>query len=144
MTEPLRFTIYGQAQSKANSRELVTIRGQARSIKSKAALAYVEAALLQIPPACRVRMEGEVRMTLRMYYPTQLPDMDETLLLDILQDQFRTVRVRAGKSQRVLTQAGVYRNDRQVRERHVYHFIDRDRPRVEIEVEPRFQPALDL
>jgi Holliday junction resolvase RusA-like endonuclease len=33
-------------------------------------------------------------------------------------------------------QKGVYRNDRQVREKHVFHAIDRANPRAEIEVEP--------
>ena len=46
----------------------------------------------------------------------------------------------------MLIQAGVYRNDRQVREKHVYHGIDRLQPRVEVLVEPILaqQQALEL
>lgn len=38
--------------------------------------------------------------------------------------------------ERVLVQAGVYRNDRQVREKHIRHAIDRANPRAEILIEP--------
>jgi hypothetical protein len=41
-------------------------------------------------------------------------------------------------------QKGVYRNDRQVREKHVYHAIDRANPRAEIEVEPLEAQQVEL
>lgn len=126
----IRLTIIGQLCSKSNSRRLVTIGGRPALIKSKEALAYERDALRQIPPAARQRLDGRLRMTLRLWYSSERPDMDESLLLDVLQDRYKG----AGKA-RVLVQAGVYRNDRQVRERHVYHAIDKRNPRAEIEVE---------
>ena len=129
------FTILGEPASKANSRELVTIgpRDARRPIlrKSDKALAYERDALRQIPPAARIRLDGEVRVSMRIFYATERPDLDESLVLDILQDRY------SGKGEeRMLVQRGVYRNDRQVREKHVFHGIDRANPRTEIVVEP--------
>ncbi len=72
-------------------------------------------------------------MTLRIFYASERPDLDESVVLDVLQDRFVKDRV---TDERRLVQKGVYRNDRQVREKHVYHSIDRANPRAEIEVEP--------
>lgn len=143
----IRFTVYGEPASKANSRELATIgpKDDRRTIlrKSDKALDYRRTTLPQIPPKARQRLDVPVRMTLWMFYASERPDLDESQLLDLLQDQWRRDK-RTGE--RVLVQAGVYRNDRQVRERHVYHAIDRKHPRVEIEIEPMVpaQAALEL
>jgi hypothetical protein len=67
------FTILGQPYSKANSRKVVTIGGKPSLIKSKEALSYERYALMQIPPVCRVRMEGEVSVTLTIYYASERP-----------------------------------------------------------------------
>jgi Holliday junction resolvase RusA-like endonuclease len=152
----IRFTILGQPCSKANSRQIVTIGQRPQVIKSKEARAYEHDAVRQIPPAARQRLEGPVRVTLRLFYASERPDLDESIVLDVLQD-------RHGKSApcthgsvscasigcegpRPLLQAGVYRNDRQVREKHVYHGIDKANPRAEIVVEPinAQQSAFDL
>lgn len=131
----IALTIFGEPASKANSRELATIgpRDARRTIlrKSEKALGYERDALRQIPPAARRRLDGPVRVTMRIFYATERPDLDETLVLDILQDRYKG----AGE-QRQLVQHGVYRNDRQVREKHVFHAIDRANPRAEILVEP--------
>ena len=109
--------ILGEACSKANSRRLVRCRGKTISIKSEKALQFVASALWQLARH-RAPIEGEVSITMHIYYCTQRSDLDESLVLDILQGY-------------------AYRNDRQVRERHVYHHIDKNNPRVEIIVEPR-------
>ena len=127
----IAFTIIGQPASKANSRQIVTINGRPSSIKSKEALAYERDALRQIPPSARQRIEGPVRVTLRIWYASERPDLDESVVLDVLQDRF-TKR----DDERILLQSGVYRNDRQVREKHVFHGIDRKNPRTEVVVEP--------
>jgi Holliday junction resolvase RusA-like endonuclease len=128
--------ILGEPASKANSRELVTFgRGEdARPamIKSKKARDYERDALLQIPPAARAMLEGPVRVTLRIYYASERPDLDESVVLDVLQARFAK---RLGTRPREVERTGVYVNDRQVREKHVYHAIDRANPRAEIEVE---------
>lgn len=139
----VEFTILGEAASKANSRKIVKINGKTRSAKSEKALGFERDALRQIPPAARVRMDGPVSVTLRMFYASERPDLDESLVLDILQDRFdqqwgmdfSTTPPQMQKL-RTLIQAGVYRNDRQVREKHIYHGIDKKNPRVEVVVEP--------
>lgn len=113
----VRFVILGEPASKANSRKLVTLKGRPASIKSDKARAYVAGAEWQIPKLPQL-LEGELTMHIRIYYATQRPDLDESVILDILQ----------GK---------IYANDRQVRERHVYHAIDKKNPRAEIIVEKR-------
>jgi hypothetical protein len=123
------FTIYGEPASKANSRKLVTIKGRPAVIKSDKARAYVDSALMQIPPAAKVMLTGPLRATIRIWYATERPDLDESVLLDVLQAKYE------GKGEyRQLIRRGVYVNDRQVRERHVYHGIDRKNPRAEIEI----------
>lgn len=125
----IRFTILGEPASKANSRKMVAIGGSPRLIKGAKALDYEKYALIQIPMHARQRLSEPVCVTLRIFYATERPDLDESLILDVLQDRYR------GKgSQRVLVQAGVYTNDRLVREKHVYHAIDKQKPRTEIEV----------
>lgn len=134
----IRFTILGEPASKANSRQIVTIGGRPSSIKSKKARSYEQDALAQIPPAARQRVEGPVRVTLRIWYASERPDLDESIVLDVLQDRYSRVvplnPIVPGR--RELVQAGVYRNDRQVREKHVFHGIDRKNPRTEVTVEP--------
>lgn len=132
---PIAFTILGQACSKANSRKIVTLargKGNERTavVKSKEAIAFERDALLQIPLGMRLRLEGPVAVTLRIWYASQRPDLDESIVLDVLQDRW------GPRPERVLLQAGVYRNDRQVREKHVYHGIDRANPRAEVMVQP--------
>lgn len=130
----IRFVIHGEAASKANSRKVVTIADRPALIKSGKALGFERSGLLQIPPAARVRLAGPVAVNLRILYTTERPDLDESLVLDMLQDRW-------GKrdlitKERPLLQAGVYRNDRQVREKHVYWGLDRKNPRVLVEVWP--------
>lgn len=136
----VRLTILGEPASKANQRKLVTFgRGEnARPalIKSEKARGYERDAVMQIPVAARVRMQGPVRVTLTIFYASQRPDLDESVVLDVLQDRY------AGKrADRRLVQPGVYCNDRQVREKHVYHAIDKANPRAEVLVE-QLEPEL--
>jgi Holliday junction resolvase RusA-like endonuclease len=110
--------------------------------KSVDAKAYIKAALPQIPPKARQRIEGPVRFTATLYYASERRDLDEGQILDVLQDQWKRDK-RTGE--RVLVQAGVYRNDRQVREKHIRHAIDKANPRAEILIEPLVpQEAFDL
>jgi len=137
----LSFTILGQVPSMKNRRQLVTVdKGQDTErrlfIKSPEALAYEKDALRQVPPRCRLRLEGPLRMRLVLYYRSQRPDMDEQLLLDILQDRWSRTKPSNPivPSQRVLLQSGVYRNDRQVVERHTYKRFDAGNPRAEVTI----------
>lgn len=136
----VEFTIFGECASKANSRQIVTIGGRPQIIKSKEARLFEDEALRQIPPKARLRMEGPVRVTLRIFYTSERPDLDESVVLDVLQDRWASEKkdkeTGAVVRPRTLLQPGVYRNDRQVREKHVYHGIDKLMPRCEVLVEP--------
>ena len=130
MTE-IRLTILGEPASKANQRKIASIGGKPSLIKSAKARGYEFDALRQIPVAARVRLEGPVEVHVRIFYASERPDLDESVVLDVLQDRYR----RTG-DERVLVQCGVYRNDRQVRRKVVEHAIDRKNPRAEIVVRP--------
>jgi Holliday junction resolvase RusA-like endonuclease len=86
-------------------------------------------------------LTGPIRMTLRIFYASERPDLDESIILDVLQAKYS--KAEDGKP-RELVRRGVYVNDRQVRERHVYHAIDKTNPRAEIEIEAMEaqQPAI--
>ena len=133
----IRFIIYGEPASKANSRQIVTINGRPASIKSKKARDYENSALKQIPFEAKQNLEGEVSVTLHVYYASERPDLDESVILDVLQAKFETSGLR-----KICTRRGVYLNDRQVREKHIYHHIDRLNPRTLIEVASRIQALL--
>lgn len=138
------FTLLGNLASKANSRRVVVLPNKAQPgkyrgavIKSESALEFEENALKQIPPAARLRIASKVCVHVRVHYRSEQSDLDESLLLDVLQDRWKLIRDAGGTIiGRVLIQRGVYTNDRLVRERHAYHAIDKDNPRVEVIVEP--------
>lgn len=68
-----------------------------------------------MPPERRTH-RGDVRLTATIYYATRRPDLDESLIMDLLE--------------------GVaYKNDRQIKEKHIYHGLDKENPRAEILVE---------
>ena len=90
------------------------------SIKSAKALSYADAFRAQAPDV--EPFDCPVRITLTIFYASRRPDLDESLILDLLQ--------------------GIaYVNDRQVREKHVFWGLDPERPRCHIRVEA--DPALD-
>ena len=127
----VKLTIFGEPASKANSRRVVKFGERSALIKSDKARSYEGSALLQIPLEARMRIDVPVRVSMTIYYATQRPDLDESLILDLLQDRYK------GTGQaRKLVQAGVYRNDRLVREKWIRHAIDKENPRAEISVVP--------
>jgi Holliday junction resolvase RusA-like endonuclease len=108
------FLILGEPASKANSRRIVFIKGVHRSIKSEKAINYVNAFKQQAKQG-EVWTE-DVSVTIHIWYASRRPDLDESVILDCLQDV-------------------CYENDRQVKEKHIYWHLDRDNPRAEITVE---------
>ncbi len=125
----ISFIIYGEAASKANSRKLVKFGDRPALIKSNKAREFEKTALLQIPHDAKQMLEGDIVATIRLYYATRRPDLDESVLLDVMQAKFKG----SGK-EKVLIRRGVYINDRQIKEKHVYHGIDKHNPRAEIEI----------
>ncbi len=113
----ITLTIRGELASKANSRKLVTIKGKPRFIKSQKARDWESMALAQIPGDHRVGLTGPIRMTATIYYASRRPDLDPSLLMDVLE------------------RAGVYANDRQIVEQHLTKKLDPLAPRVELLLE---------
>ena len=113
--QELSLIIFGEPASKANSRRVVRYGGMSRLIKSKKALSYSDVFLQQCP-VLPTLMTGDLRITLRIYYASRRPDLDESLILDLLQGR-------------------VYVNDRQVKERHCYWGLDPESPRTEMIIE---------
>ena len=109
-----KIVVYGEPASKANSRQLVTIKGRPAFIKSKKARDYVKAFDGQCP-ALDPLIEADVSVTMTVSYKTRRPDLDESVVLDCMQNK-------------------IYKNDRQVKEKHIYWGLDKENPRCEIEV----------
>ena len=107
--------IFGEPASKANSRRVVKFGSMSRLIKSQKALDYSDAFRQQCRPLATL-MTGDLRVTLRIFYASRRPDLDESLILDLMQGL-------------------IYENDRQVKERHAYWGLDPENPRAEIVVE---------
>ena len=127
----IAFTILGEPASKANSRKIVSFGGRPASIKSEKARNFEQSAILQIPNEAKQMLAGRLRATITIFYASERPDLDESVVLDVLQAKFKGT----GKD-RVCVRRGVYLNDRQVREKHVIHGVDRKNPRVEVEIVP--------
>jgi len=107
--------IFGEPASKANSRRVVHYGGMSRLIKSKKALSYSDVFKQQCGKLPTL-MTGDLRVTLHIFYASRRPDLDESLILDLMQGL-------------------IYENDRQVKERHCYWGLDPDNPRSEIIIE---------
>lgn len=104
--------IYGEPASKANSRRWT---GKFL-IKSEKALKYSEEFKRQCPVLEKL-MEGDLSITIHIYYASRRPDLDESLILDLLQKR-------------------IYNNDRQIKAKHIYWHLDKEAPRCLITVEP--------
>jgi len=121
MSRREQFVVYGEPASKANSRRLVSFKRKGGAgtrpalIKSQKALDYNDAFRLQCPKLSPL-MEGDVSVTITIYYATRRPDLDESVILDAMQGL-------------------VYLNDRQVKEKHIFWGLDKTNPRAEIIVE---------
>ena len=119
--------IFGEPASKANSRRVVRYGGMSRLIKSAKALSYSDAFKQQCGKLPTL-MTGDLRVTLHIFYASRRPDLDESLILDLMQGL-------------------IYENDRKVKERHCYWGLDPDNPRAEIiieripEVAPKKSPS---
>jgi Holliday junction resolvase RusA-like endonuclease len=109
-------TIYGQPYSKCNSRQLIPYP-KPRIIKSKNALQYEKDMLTQIKKPRQPLFIEPVKLTITIWYKSKRPDLDITLIMDILE------------------KANIYQNDRQVYEQHIYKRFDKTNPRTDIKVE---------
>ena len=105
--------ITGEPASKSNSRRIVKIHGNTRIIKSKKALEYRDNFLAQVSPP-EVPIEGDVELEVVVWYKTRRPDLDISLIMDLLQEGLVIV------------------NDRQIKVIKAYHQLDKFNPRSAI------------
>jgi hypothetical protein len=113
--QALSIVVCGEPASKANSRRSVRINGRSMFIKSQKALDYCRAFKHQTDGLGFPLFAGDVSVTMTIHYASRRPDLDESLILDLLQ--------------------GVaYKNDRQVKEKHIYWALDKENPHTEIQV----------
>ena len=109
-----KFVIEGEPASKSNARKLVHVKGRMLFIKSKKALQYVKDFDIQCP-SLETLYNQDVMVEMIIFYKTRRPDLDESLILDCMQ-------------------GNVFINDRQVKQKHIYWGLDRDRPIAVIRV----------
>tara|TARA_R110000824_G_scaffold326472_1_gene513398 strand:+ start:3538 stop:3921 length:384 start_codon:yes stop_codon:yes gene_type:complete len=112
--KPVEFTIYGEPASKSNSRRLVLLKGRPAFIKSKKALDYLKAFNAQCPTLDPL-IEDDCAVEITIYYRTRRPDLDASVIYDALQKK-------------------IIKNDRQIKEMHLYHGLSKDNPRAEISI----------
>jgi len=55
-------------------------------------------------------------VTIKIFYASRRPDLDPSLIYDLMQDR-------------------IYKNDRALKEQHLYWGLDKENPRAEITVE---------
>ena len=121
-------TIRGEVASLKNSRRHVpgksgAGRGYAVCLPSEKAERWMRSAREQVPIRSPL-LAGPLVMFVRCFYASERPDLDESAVMDALQGR-------------------VYGNDRQIREKHVYHAIDKANPRVDVVIEP-MQGTIDV
>jgi len=109
-------TIVGEPASKANSRRLVSIKGRPAFIKSKKAIDYSKSFALQCPTYDTL-YEEDLVIALKIFYQSKRPDLDESLILDLLQGR-------------------VYKNDRSIKLKYVEWGLDRQFPRILVVLGP--------
>jgi Holliday junction resolvase RusA-like endonuclease len=112
-------TILGEPASKSNSRKMVVRRSKKKGklylapVKSDKALSYEEDAILQLKPLRPKEPIGEdLELTCHIWYANRRSDLDESLIMDLLQ------------------KAEIIINDRQIRSKHIYGYVDKHRPRA--------------
>ena len=110
----IEFKTRGEPASKANSRRLVAIGGKPRFIKSKKGLSFVQSFTTQCPILDPL-LDGDLLVAIEIYYASRRPDLDESLILDAMENR-------------------IYKNDRQVKEKHIYWNLSRDDPHIKIKI----------
>lgn len=110
--------IYGQPPSKSNCYRVITIRGHSSLGKTTALKKYEESFLMQ----CSLRkamISKRFKLTLDVYFKSDQPDLDNAfkVVLDCLQT------------------CKAIKNDRLCAEIHARKLIDKEKPRIEFEIE---------
>lgn len=116
MQEKVTFTIYGEPASAKNQRRAIPGRNgrPPMFIKSKKAMDYSKQFEKQVPTLDEL-LEGDLYVEMTIYYASRRPDLDESLILDLMQGH-------------------IYQNDRAVKDKRIKWGLDKENPRAEISV----------
>tara|TARA_R100001594_G_scaffold24026_2_gene47098 strand:- start:11396 stop:11803 length:408 start_codon:yes stop_codon:yes gene_type:complete len=116
MSNVNQIVVLGEPASKANSRQIVMISGRPAVIKSKKAREYAKTFAEQCAVMNDIKLlEGDLWIEIEIFYKTRRPDLCEDLILDLLQ--------------------GIaYTNDRQIKEKYIFHGLDKEKPRSIIRI----------
>jgi len=112
--------VFGQLPSMKNSKIQSVKKGRAYTFKNPAVVAYERNFGIQVKPEAKKHLGSPtepLRAIVTVFYPSMRSDLDCALVYDCLQT------------------AGVIANDRYIREKHEYAAIDKDNPRVQIEID---------
>ena len=107
-------TILGEPASKANQRKLVRFGNRPAFIKSDKARAY-EKTFRDQCPVLDPLVTDDVILACHIFYASRRPDLDESLIMDLLQDY-------------------VIKNDRQIKAKVILHGLDKENPHTIIKV----------
>lgn len=105
-------SVLGEPASKANSRKLVMINNRLVPIKSQKARDLEKTWGLACPRLDPI-MTDDVVCYFWLTYASRRPDLDESLIMDLIQ----------GK---------LIANDRQIKQKHVYWLLDKDKAGAEV------------
>lgn len=113
-----RAIVKGVVPSKSNSYRIITINGHASLTKTKAIKSYEESFLWQVGAIRDANIDEPFEFYLDVYFPSKRSDLDGCFkaVLDCLQ------------------KAKVIKNDNNCCMIHARKFIDKENPRVEIEI----------
>lgn len=128
LRDPVEFTVYVEPASKANSRKAVRFGNRSAFIKSDKARAVAKIFREQCPQLAEP-FEDDVMVEIVIFYASRRPDLDESLILDLMQFDPKT-----GINY-------IYRNDRLVKKKVIHWGLDPENPRIHIRVSPYVVPA---
>lgn len=119
----LAFTIYGNPQRKSNRRQIVTNKatGKPMLIKSKGALDYEKSFIKQVEEQGLPKLgvgtkDSHVAVEFMLYYKDYRSDVSVEQITDCME------------------KSGIINNDRYIRLRLVYGYIDKENPRAELTI----------
>ena len=120
----MKFLVEGNLPRKSNGRRIKFYGGRMASIKSANALAYEQSFYYQIANQKPAEpMTGDLVLMAIIFYQSNRSDLSDELLADLCE------------------KSGIIINDRQFKEKHLYHRIDKKWPRVEFKIE-QISPTL--
>ena len=124
----LELKIQGELCSKSNSRRIVNRGKYPRVIKSEKALNYEESSRIQIQSQLGTHKTflEYVGIEVHVWYASRRPDLDISLLQDILEKN------------------GIYKNDRQVAEIRAVKYLDKENPRVLVKIREHDKESVRL